>query len=363
MFEPAPAQSMLQAGTQQMLPPESQPMLSRQAQQLQHSQMQPGLHIETPLLQHRQLSAASGRAVWLKLDNLQPSGSFKLRGIGLLCQRAVAAGATDLVCPSGGNAGFAAAVAGVALGVRTTVVVPSTTAAAVVEAIAAIGATVVVHGVVWDEANGEALRLCGQQGVVYISPFDHPAIWNGNATVIDEAVRQLALVQTEAGNASDSASDSFDVVICSVGGGGLLCGVLEGLHRNGMAQVPVLAVETAGAASYAAALAAGTPVRLDAITSVATSLGARQVAQAAVDWRLRHDITSVVVSDADAVDACLRFAADLRMLVEPACGAALAVAYGDLPVLQRFRRPLFIVCGGIAVDLATLASLKQRFAL
>lgn len=317
------------------------------------------LHVETPLLQHRQLSAASGRAVWLKLDNLQPSGSFKLRGIGLLCQRAVAAGATDLVCPSGGNAGFAAAVAGVALGVRTTVVVPSTTAAAVVEAIAAIGATVVVFGAVWDEANAEALRRCAQQGVVYIPPFDHPAIWDGNATVIDEAVQQLALLQDEA----DNASGSFDVVVCSVGGGGLLCGVLEGLHRNGLAQVPVLAVETAGAASYAAALDAGAPVLLEAITSVATSLGARQVAQAAVAWRLRHEIISVVVSDADAVDGCLRLAADLRMLVEPACGAALAVAYRDLPVLQRFRRPLFIVCGGIGVDLATLTSLKQRFSL
>ncbi len=320
---------------------------------------QRALHVETPLLQHRQLSAAGGREVWLKLDNLQPSGSFKLRGIGLLCQRAVAAGATHLVCPSGGNAGFAAAVAGVALGVRTTVVVPSTTAAAVVEAIAAIGATVVVHGAVWDDANGHAQRLCAQPGAVCIPPFDHPAIWDGNATLIDEAVRQLARMQ----DAADSTHGSFDAVVCSVGGGGLLCGVLEGLHRNGLAQVPVVAVETAGAASYAAALAAGAPVRLDAITSVASSLGARQVAQAAVDWRLRHDISSVVVTDADAVEACLRFAADLRMLVEPACGAALAVAYRDLPVLQRFRRPLFIVCGGIGVDLATLASLQQRFDL
>ena len=322
------------------------------------------LHIETPLLQHRQLSAASGRSVWLKLDNLQPSGSFKLRGIGLLCQRAVAAGAVHLVCPSGGNAGFAAAVAGVALGVCTTVVVPSTTAAAVVDAITAIGAAVVVHGAVWDDANAEALRLCAEPGVVCIPPFDHPAIWDGNATVIDEAVRQMAYFDEIANPGGGmGASGGFDAVVCSVGGGGLLCGVLEGLHRNGLAQVPVLAVETVGAASYAAALAAGMPVRLDAITSIATSLGARQVAQAAIDWRLRHDIISVVVSDADAVDACLRFAADLRMLVEPACGAALALAYRDLPVLQRFRRPLFIVCGGIGVDLATLASWQQRFGL
>lgn len=308
------------------------------------------LHIETPLLLHRQLSAALGKQVWLKMDNLQPSGSFKLRGIGLLCQRAVAAGATHLVCPSGGNAGFAAAVAGVALGVRTTIVVPLTTAASVHAAIRGIGAELIVHGAVWDEANAEALRWCEAPDAFYISPFDHPDIWDGNATLIDEAVRQARAMGTR-----------FDAVVCSVGGGGLLCGVLEGLHRNGLAHVPVLAVETAGAASYAAAVAAGALVTVPAITSVATSLGARRVAQAAFDWRLRHDVRSVVVSDAQAVDACLRFADDVRTLVEPACGAALAVGYQDLPEMRPFAQPLFIVCGGIGVDLATLGVLQKRF--
>ena len=66
------------------------------------------LHLNTPLLPHRALSLSLDKQVWLKMDNLQPSGSFKLRGIGLMCQRAAAQGATHFVCPSGGNAGFAA---------------------------------------------------------------------------------------------------------------------------------------------------------------------------------------------------------------------------------------------------------------
>lgn len=332
------------------------------------------LHIPTPLLLHRPLSAALGKQVLLKMDNLQPSGSFKLRGIGLMCQRAVAAGASHLVCPSGGNAGFAAAVAGAALGVRTTVVVPQTTGENVRRAIAAIGAKVLVHGSVWDEANAEAQRLCDLPGAVHIPPFDHPDIWEGNASIIDEAVLQAAAIGRPASvaGAIDGAQGPaeslmsqvpFDVVVCSVGGGGLLCGVLEGLHRNGLADVPVLAVETAGAASFAAAIDAGCPVTLPAIDTVATSLGARRVAQAACHWRLRHDIRSVVVSDSDAVDACVRFADDLRALVEPACGAALAVGYADLPALAGFSRPLFIVCGGIGIDLATLHGLQRRFAL
>lgn len=309
------------------------------------------LHCETPLLPHRALSVLLGKKVWLKMDNLQPSGSFKLRGIGLLCQRSVAAGATHLICPSGGNAGFAAAVAGVSLGVRTTVIVPATTPSSVCRAIAALGAAVLVHGDVWDEANAEALRCCVRPGAVYIPPFDHPDIWDGNATVIDEAVAQAA-----------ANGAHFDAVVCSVGGGGLLCGVLEGLHRNGLPEVPVLAVETEGAASYAAALQAGAPVTLGSITSVASSLGARRVAQAAVDWRLRHDIRSVIVTDAQAVDACTRFADDARALVEPACGAALAAGYQALATLDAFSAPLFIVCGGIGIDLATLGDLQRRFA-
>jgi L-serine/L-threonine ammonia-lyase len=310
------------------------------------------LHITTPLLAHRPLSSMLGKQVLLKMENLQPSGSFKLRGIGEMCQRAVTKGASHLVCPSGGNAGFAAAVAGAALGVRTTILVPHTTLESVRQTIRDIGAEVIVHGKVWDEANEEALRLCSAPGAVYVPPFDHPDIWDGNATLIDEV-----LVQNGAQQAP------FDVVICAVGGGGLMCGVLQGLHRNGLPHVPVIAVETIGAASFHAAVKAGAPVMLETIDTVATSLGASRVARAAFDWTRRHDVRSVTVTDWQAVDACLRFADDMRALVEPACGAALAVAYQNLPELAQFQRPLVVVCGGIGVDLAKLESWKTRFGL
>jgi L-serine/L-threonine ammonia-lyase len=310
------------------------------------------LHIATPLLAHRPLSAMLGKPVMLKMENLQPSGSFKLRGIGEMCQRAVAQGARHLVCPSGGNAGFAAAVAGAALGVRTTILVPHTTLENVRQTIRDIGAEVIVHGNVWDEANEEALRLCAEPHAVYVPPFDHPDIWDGNATLIDEALAQNRAQQA-----------AFDVVICAVGGGGLMCGVLQGLHRNGLPHVPVIAVETEGAASLHAAVKAGAPVTLPGIDTLATSLGAKRVAQAAFDWTRRHEIRSVTVSDKQAVAACLRFADDMRTLVEPACGAALAVAYQNLPELAPFQRPLIVVCGGIGVDLAKLESWKTRFGL
>ncbi|HYD81292.1 MAG TPA: pyridoxal-phosphate dependent enzyme [Paucimonas sp.] len=310
------------------------------------------LHITTPLLRHAALARTLGKDVLLKMENLQPAGSFKQRGIGTMCARAATDGVTHFVCPSGGNAGFAAAVAGAALGVRTTIVVPQTTSETVRGKIRAIGADVVVHGAAWIEANEEALRMCRAPGTLYVPPFDHPDIWDGNATLIDEAVAQAR--ESHAG---------FDAVICSVGGGGLLCGVLEGLHRNALAHVPVIAVETEGAASLHAAVRAGEVVTLPAITSIATTLGSSRVAPQAFEWTRRHDLRSVVVSDRDAVEACLRFADDMRMLVEPACGAALAVAYQNLPALADIERPLIVVCGGIGVDLEKLSEWRARFAV
>ncbi|PFH09569.1 L-serine/L-threonine ammonia-lyase [Collimonas sp. PA-H2] len=310
------------------------------------------LHIHTALLRHPQLSVALDKIVLLKMENTQPAGSFKLRGIGLLCQRAVAAGASHLVCPSGGNAGFAAAFAGAALGIKTTIVVPESTAASVCQRIRDIGAEVIVHGAVWDEANQLALQLCEQPGSVYIPPFDHPDIWDGNATMIDEAVLQARELGVE-----------FDVVVCSVGGGGLMSGVLSGLHRNGLAHIPLIAAETDGAASLNAAVRAGELVSLPAITSIASTLAAKRVAAECFAWTQRHEVHSVVVSDAQAVSAALQFADQMRTLVEPACGAALAVAYENLPVLAPYKRPLIVVCGGIGVSLAMLAGWKERFSL
>jgi L-serine/L-threonine ammonia-lyase len=305
------------------------------------------LHLDTPLLHAPPELAGAGRRVWLKMDALQPSASFKMRGVGRLVQQRVAEGARAVVCASGGNAGMAAALAARACGVASTIVVPQTTPPPVREAIAARGAAVVVHGSVWDEAHAHALQLARELGAVYVHPFDDPLLWDGHATLIDEVVR---------------AGARFDAVLTSVGGGGLLAGIVEGLQRNGLRRVPVIAVETEGAASFAAALAAGEPVTLPAITSIATSLGARRVMQRVVDLAREHEIVSVVVSDAQAVAACSRFADTMRVLVEPACGAALAAL--DLPaVQQRFTQPLVEVCGGMGVTTARLAAWRTQLGL
>lgn len=296
------------------------------------------LHIETPLIPSRALSRHTGKNVWLKMEALQPTGSFKIRGIGASCEAHARAGKTRFISSSGGNAGIAVAYAGRQLGIPVTVVVPETTTARARELIELEGADIVVHGATWKEANALALTMVDASSAA-LHPFDSPVTWAGHASMIDEVVR---------------SGTRFDAVLLSVGGGGLMSGVVEGLRRNGLGEVPVIAVETFGADSLAQAIARDSRVELDAITSIATSLGAKQVCENAFELTRTHDIRSVVVSDREAVEACFGLLHDHRVLVEPACGATLAALYRKDAALSSFESPLVIVCGGTTATLEQL---------
>lgn len=303
------------------------------------------LHIETPLLESRALSTVSGRTVWLKMEALQPPGSFKIRGIGLACQEYARRGAARFISSSGGNAGIAVAYAGRHLRIPVIVVVPETISEPAKALIRRENAEVIVHGASWQEANALAQSMIGEQAA-FVHPFDDPLLWRGHASMIDEVTR---------------AGVKPDAIVLSVGGGGLLCGVLEGLHRNGLENVPVVAVETTGADSFAQSLVAGHRVTLPGITSIATSLGARQVCEQAFRWATQHPVRSAVVSDRVSVDACKRFLDDHRVLVEPACGASLAMLYEHSAALESFGTLLVIVCGGATATTEQLQSWSTRF--
>jgi L-serine/L-threonine ammonia-lyase len=296
------------------------------------------LHIQTPLYESQPLSIYAGRSVWLKLEALQPPGSFKIRGIGFACQEYARRGAKRFISSSGGNAGIAVAYAGRYLSIPVIVVVPETTTERAKKLIQQEGAEVIVHGSSWQEANTLALSMV-KDSDAFIHPFDDPLLWQGHATMIDEVAH------------SDYKPEA---VVLSVGGGGLLCGVIEGLKRNNWENIPVIAVETKGADSFAQSVLAGYRVELPAITSLATSLGARQVSERAFSLSKQYPIQPVVVSDRAAVTACERFIVDHRVVVEPACGAALATVYERLPEIEAFKSVLIIVCGGVTTSIEQL---------
>lgn len=302
------------------------------------------LHIETPLIESAPLGRRAGRQVWLKLEALQPSGSFKLRGIGLACETYAAQGKRRFVSSSGGNAGIAVAYAGQRLGVPVTVVVPETTTERARTLLRELDAELLVHGASWAEANERAQALLDENSA-FLHPFDHRLLWRGHATLIDEVAH---------------TGIQPDAVVLSVGGGGLLSGVIEGLERNGWGEMPVIAVETRGADSLNQALRAGNRISLDAITSIATSLGAKQVCERAFDLSRSHDVRSLVVTDRAAVLACERFLDDHRLLVEPACGASLAMAYEGAAELEGFAKVLIVVCGGVTATVDNLREWEAR---
>ncbi|KAK7904857.1 hypothetical protein WMY93_017464 [Mugilogobius chulae] len=314
-------------------------------------------HINTPLLESTGMSKRMGTTVYIKMENSQPSGSFKIRGIGHLCQK-LASQSKGVVCSSGGNAGMAAAYVARKMNVPATIIVPSSSPQLVVQRLRDQGATVKIVGKVWDDANTEALRLADIDGLTYVPPFDHPLLWEGHASVIAEVSSSLG------------PGVKPGAVVVSVGGGGLLCGVIQGLRSVGWTDVPVLAMETVGADCFNAAVKASKLVTLDDITSEAKCLGAKTVCQKAFDYSQSKEfnIISELVTDQQALNAVETFLDEERVLVEMACGAALAAVYSGL--IHRLqsdgRLPdalgpvVVIVCGGSSVDMQQLSQLRQK---
>jgi L-serine/L-threonine ammonia-lyase len=312
------------------------------------------LFSRTPLVYSNPISKLVGKPVYCKMDALQSSGSFKDRGMAHLCASCAKEGAKKLISSSGGNAGLAVTTVGAQLGMSISVIVPETTKSVVIDKLRSLGAEVTVHGVNWNEADKLARELVGADpSAKYISPYDNPLLWTGHSTIVDEIVEDL---------------DSVGAVVVSVGGGGLLAGVLEGFARNEV-KAKVIAAETEGASSFGQAWEAGEVVTLTSIDSIATSLGATSVTPVVLERAKQHvgGFSSSICSDAEAVDACLKFCQDHRLLVEPANGAALAVAYSerlrDL-YLKDVEGPIVLeVCGGSGISIDLLQSWKEEFGL
>ncbi|KAL6709677.1 catabolic L-serine/threonine dehydratase [Coniothyrium glycines] len=319
--------------------------------------------VETPLRESFALSEAAGCRIFLKLENLQPSGSFKSRGIGNYILRRLEelphGSRPHIFASSGGNAGLAAVHSARALGLNCTVVVPTATASLMVSKLRAAGAfEVIQHGAAWKDADTylrEQVMPLAQTETIYCPPFDHPDIWHGNSTVMHEIAAQLPGAEP-------------DVLICSVGGGGLFNGISQALDALEMRNVSVLAMETQGADSLHAALAAGHLVTLPRITSQATSLGCVRVTEQTLAYAQRGNVRSVVLPDAEAAMGCWRLADDERIMVELACGINVALCYdGRLekalgrPV-RREDRVVIVLCGGSNVNSKMLCEWRNEYA-
>ncbi|EGJ09764.1 MULTISPECIES: serine/threonine dehydratase [Rubrivivax] len=272
--------------------------------------------------------------VWLKLEQLQLSGSFKARGMfNRLRSRPVPeAGA---IVASGGNAGIAVAAAARALGVRCEVFVPEVSSAAKRAALAALGARVVVHGAAYADAFAASVERQRETGALVMHAYDQPEVVAGAGTLAAE-------IEAEAGVP--------DRLLVSVGGGGLVAGLaawFEGRTR-------IEALEPARAPTLNAALAAGEPVDVEVGGVAADSLGARRLG--AIAWQVarRHPVVSTLLDDEVIRAAQRRLWRELRLAVEPAAALPLAALWSGAVKPAAHERVAVVVCGA-NLDPATLA--------
>jgi len=222
---------------------------------------------------------------------------------------------------------------------------PITTKKIFIDAIKSHGADIVVAGNVWDEAHQVALKFAKKINGAYISPFDDPLIWSGHATLIDEVANE---------------GIKPDAVIAAVGGGGLACGILEGMQRHGWYDSPFYGVETEGSASFATALKENKLISLPEINTIASSLGAKQICKKLFDWRKNHPLHALTVTDCQAIRACYTFLDDHRVLLEPSSAAVVSVLYELNDLFCEYDSLLIIVCGGIGISLNLLNNFRKE---
>lgn len=278
--------------------------------------------------------------LFLKAEHLQVTGSFKPRGatnrIQQLTPAERRAGAITL---SAGNHAGAVAYAAASAGVAVTVVMPIGASRAKVAAATAYGAEVILHGAHVGDTFARMEELRDERGLVFIHPFDDPAIIAGQGTVGLEILEDLPRV---------------DVIVVGVGGGGLISGIAAAV-RQSRPEVQVIGVEPEGSDALSRGLAAGEPVSLQPV-SIADGLGAPFAGSWTIGLARRY-VERIVLVDEATIAAGMRFALErMKQLLEPAGAAALgAVLAGRVPLSDG--QTVCVVASGGNVDLARLPEL------
>jgi threonine dehydratase len=249
-----------------------------------------------------------GPAVSVKVETLQPTGSFKVRG-GLAAVSATLEEEPGraVVASSAGNHGLGLAYAASKLGARVTVVVPTGASAAKVSALQQFDVRLVLHGEGYRDAETHALELAARDGSRYVSPYNDPDVIAGQSTVARELVEQVPNLGT---------------VVVPCGGGGLLSGVILGLEGTG---VRVVGVESEASPSMSTALAAGAIVPIDVEPTVADGLaGNLEPGAVTVDIALAHGVEVLTVSEADIRSAMAFSATKMGFVLEGAGAVGIA---------------------------------------
>lgn len=303
------------------------------------------LWIKSPLKYSSWLSSCLGddASVKLKMEAMQPSGSFKIRGISECMKQKYSSKNTikTFVTTSSSNAGMAVAYTAQQLNLKCKVILDESQREneLIKELTETYGAEVEFEGDTWNEADDYALKMCsGSDTLQYVNMYNDPLIWNGHSSILTELEEQC-----------DSPPDA---IVCAVGGGGLLMGVFGGLYKNRWSrQTKVIAVQSENCALLEAARRNGfKPAIKHCVSPDGVDLGYRSmpltVTQMAEKFESFNPVKSLVVKDEDVLNSATLFGLKERALIEPLCAVTVAAVLKNKEYFKQFKNIVVIVCGG-----------------
>ena len=296
---------------------------------------------ETKLVESPYFSAQCGNRVWLKPENMQRTGAYKVRGayykISTMGPEELGRG---IVTASAGNHAQGVAFAATRAGARSVVVMPTTTPLIKVERTKGYGAEVLLSGDVYDESCDFALELAEREGMTFIHPFNDPVVATGQGTIAMEIVQELPLV---------------DTILVPVGGGGLSCGVAT-FAKLYNPKIRVIGVEPAGAPSLTAALEAGSPVKLPGANTIADGTAVLEVGDKVFPYLQKNLDDVITVPDDELIVAFLDMVENHKMIVE---NSGLLTVAALKHLAPENRRVVSILSGG-NMDVITMSSVVQH---
>jgi len=290
------------------------------------------------------LSRMTGQNVFLKLENLQMTGSFKERGaLNKIATLTAEEGRCGVVAASAGNHAQGVAYHATQRGIRAVIVMPLTTPLVKVTATRGFGAEVVLHGANYEEAYAEARRYCEAEGMTFIHPFDDALVMAGQGTIGLELMEQI---------------EGLEAVVVPIGGGGLIGGIACAVKESNP-KVRVIGVQTSRLPSMAAAVEAHHPVTLDPATTIADGIAVRRAGSLTFPVVEKYVDEIVTVDEDEIASAILTLLEREKTLAEGAGATALAALLQRRTSLPEGLRTAVLVCGG-NIDVTLLSRIIER---
>ena len=291
-----------------------------------------GVSVQTPLDRSRALSDMVGGPCFIKCENLQRTGSFKIRGAyNRIARLDDAEKAAGVVAASAGNHAQGVALAASLVGINSTVFMPASASLPKVEATRRYGAEVKLGGKDFGAAFDDAVAFSESTGAVFVHPFDHPHVIAGQGTIGLEMLEQM---------------EDIGSLVVPIGGGGLISGISAAVKAL-KPDVRIVGVQASGAAAFPPSLKAGHPVKLDNLSTIADGIAANEPGELTLT-HVRDLVDEVVTVTDDAIAQALVMTAErMKLVLEPSGAAAVAAVMQNLGALEP---PAVVVLSGGNID-------------